>query len=77
MHASPMQMSKYFAKKTMTVEEKLEVNEVRLPDLTVCAEEPYGKGGYFFSQATFDENAKTFEDLFQEGAEEILSKQVR
>ena len=35
------QTVKYFARKTMTVEEKLEVTEVTMPYMTICSEEPY------------------------------------
>ena len=60
----------------MTVEEKLEVNEVGMPHITVCQEEPYTRSGYFYNQTAFDENTITFEDLFQPGAETILHDQV-
>ena len=60
----------------MTVEEKLEVNEVSMAHITVCSEEPYSRSGYFYNKTAFDENAFTFEDLFHEGAEKILQDQV-
>ena len=68
-------MSKYFARKSMTVEEKLEVEETPLPRLTLCRKKPYREEGFFYNESAFEEMAVTFDELFDGSAEALFAEQ--